>query len=179
MDKKKLIHQMFFGVGDIYKIKIMNRRIILSESEKGRILSMHKRTINNEHINEALTSPELVLEQPWLTHSTRVSKIADEIQKAMKWVKIGMEDGFVKAICMCKTGDEIFDLERTLERRFNTAGGNTLESTINNALGSGFLGLGNDTKERIQVKNCLNKASQKTFHKDFVTIKNDKIKITW
>ena len=171
MDKKKLIHQMFFGVGDIYKIKIMNRRIILSESEKGRILSMHKRTINNEHINETLTSPELVLEQ--------VSKIADEIQKAMKWVKIGMEDDFVKAICMCKTGDEIFDLERTLERRFNTAGGNTLESTINNALGSGFLGLGNDTKERIQVKNCLNKASQKTFHKDFVTIKNDKIKITW
>ena len=149
----------------------MNRRIILSESEKGRILSMHKRTINNEHINETLTSPELVLEQ--------VSKIADEIQKAMKWVKIGMEDDFVKAICMCKTGDEIFDLERTLERRFNTAGGNTLESTINNALGSGFLGLGNDTKERIQVKNCLNKASQKTFHKDFVTIKNDKIKITW
>ena len=155
----------------------MNRRIILSESEKGRILSMHKRTINNEHINEALTSPELVLEQPWLTHSTRVSKIADEIQKAMKWVKIGMEDDFVKAICMCKTYDDIIELDRILERRFGTAGGNTLESTINNAIGSGFLGFGNDIEERIKIKNCLNKATQKTLHKDLVTIKNNKIKI--
>ena len=169
MDKKKLIHQMFFGVGDIYKIKIMNRRIILSESEKGRILSMHKRTINNEHINETLTSPELVLEQ--------VSKIADEIQKAMKWVKIGMEDDFVKAICMCKTYDDIIELDRILERRFGTAGGNTLESTINNAIGSGFLGFGNDIEERVKIKNCLNKATQKTLHKDLVTIKNNKIKI--
>ena len=161
----------------------MNRKIILSESEKVRILSMHKRAINNEHINEALTSPELVLEQPWLTHSTQVSKIADEIQKSIggifgNFVNVD-EDGFVKAICKCKTGDEIFDLEGTLGRRFNSPTGNTIESTINRALGRNLLGLNDDTKERIQIKNCLNKASQLTFHKDFATIKDNKIKITW
>jgi hypothetical protein len=153
----------------------MNRKIILSESEKAIILSMHKRTINNEHINEALTSPEPDLEQ--------ISKIADEIKKSIGGV-FGYfqnvdEDGFVKAICKCKTYSDIFELDNALERRFNTAGGGTLEYIINRAITDGLTAMGSDTKERIEIKNCLNKASNITFKRDIATIKDNKIKITW
>ena len=149
----------------------MNRKIILSESEKSIILSMHKRTINNQHINEELTSPEPDLEQ--------IRKIADEIEKSMGVFNTD-EDAFVKAICKCKTYSDIFELDSELERRNNSAGGGELQSTINAAITDGFAFFGNsDAKERIKIKDCLNKASNITFQRDIATIKDNKIKIDW
>jgi hypothetical protein len=148
----------------------MNRKIILSESEKGIILSMHKRTINNQHINEELTSPEPDLE--------RIRKIADEIEKSMGVFNTD-EDAFVKAICKCKTYYDIFELNNILERRNNSAGGGELQYIINVAIRDGFTAMGSDTKERIKIKDCLNKASNITFKRDIATIKDNKIKIDW
>jgi hypothetical protein len=148
----------------------MNRKIILSESEKSIILSMHKRTINNEHINEELTSPGPDLE--------RIRKIADEIEKSMGILNTD-EDAFVKAICKCKTYSDIFELDSELERRNNSAGGGELQYIINVAIRDGFTAMGSDTKERIKIKDCLNKASNITFQRDIATIKDNKIKIDW
>ena len=153
----------------------MNRKIILSESEKGIILSMYKKTINNEHINEELTSPEPDLE--------KISKIADEIKKSISSV-FGYfqnvdEDSFVKAICKCKTYSELYELDNELERRFNYAGGGLLEYIINRAITDGLTDMGSDTKERIKIKDCLNKASNISQKRDIATIKDDKIEIDW
>jgi hypothetical protein len=148
----------------------MNRKIILSESEKSIILSMHKRTINNEHINEELTSPGPDLE--------RIRKIADDIEKSMGVFNTD-EDAFVKAICKCKTYSDIFELDSELERRNNSAGGGELQYIINSAIRDGLTAMGSDTKERIKIKDCLNKASNITFQRDIATIKDNEIKITW
>jgi hypothetical protein len=151
----------------------MNRKIILSESEKGIILSMHKRTINNEHINEELTSPE---PEPDLE---QIRKIADEIEKSMGVFNTD-EDAFVKAICKCKTYSELYELDNEIERRNNGAGGGFLEHTINAAITDGFAFFGNsDAKERIKIKDCLNKASNISQKRDIATIKDDKIEIDW
>ena len=151
----------------------MNRKIILSESEKAIILSMHKRTINNEHINEELTSPE---PEPDLE---QIRKIADEIEKSMGVFNTD-EDAFVKAICKCKTFWELWALDGELERRDNGAGGGFLEYTINAAITDGYAFFGNsDAKERIKIKDCLNKASNITKKRDIATIKDNKIKIDW
>jgi hypothetical protein len=149
----------------------MNRKIILSESEKGIILSMYKKTINEE-----LTTPEQITPEPDLK---KISKIADEIDKSMGVFNTD-EDAFVKAICKCKTYSELYELDNELERRNNGAGGGFLEYTINNAITDGYAFFGNsDAKERIKIKDCLNKASNITKKRDIATIKDDKIEITW
>jgi hypothetical protein len=149
----------------------MNRKIILSESEKGIILSMYKKTINEE-----LTTPEQITPKPDLK---KISKIADEIEKSMGVFNTD-EDAFVKSICKCKTYSDIFELDDEIERRNNGAGGGFLESTINAAITDGFAFFGNsDAKERIKIKDCLNKASNITFQRDIATIKDNKIKIDW
>jgi hypothetical protein len=148
----------------------MNRKIILSESEKGIILSMYKRTINEE-----LTTPEQIIPKPDLK---KISKIADEIEKSMGILNTD-EDAFVKAICKCKTYSDIFELDSELERRNNSAGGGELQYIINVAIRDGFTAMGSDTKERIKIKDCLNKASNITFQRDIATIKDNKIKIDW
>jgi hypothetical protein len=151
----------------------MNRKIILSESEKSIILSMHKRTINNEHINEELTSPE---PEPDLE---QIRKIADEMEKSMGVFNTD-EDAFVKAICKCKTYSELRALDNEIERRKNGAGGGFLEAAINAAITDGFAFFGNsDAKERIKIKDCLNKASNITEKRNIATIKGDKIEIDW
>jgi len=149
----------------------MNRKIILSESEKAKILSMHKKTINEE-----LTTPEPIIPKPDLK---KISKIADEMEKSMG-VFNDDEDAFVKAICKCKTFSELYALDDELERRNNGAGGGFLEYTINNAITDGYAFFGNsDAKERIKIKDCLNKASNISQKRDIATIKGDKIEIDW
>jgi hypothetical protein len=149
----------------------MNRKIILSESEKGIILSMYKKTINEE-----LTTPEQITPEVDLK---KISKIADEIEKSMGVFNTD-EDAFVKAICKCKTYSDIFELDSELERRNNSAGGGELQYIINAAITDGFAFFGNsDAKERIKIKDCLNKASNITFQRDIATIKDNKIKIDW
>jgi hypothetical protein len=149
----------------------MNRKIILSESEKGIILSMYKKTINEE-----LTTPEQIIPKPDLK---KISKIADEMEKSMG-VFNDDEDAFVKAICKCKTYSELYALDNEIERRNNGAGGGFLEAAINAAITDGFAFFGNsDAKERIKIKDCLNKASNIDKKRDIATIKGDKIEIDW
>ena len=149
----------------------MNRKIILSESEKGIILSMYKKTINEE-----LTTPEQITPEPDLK---KISKIADEMEKSMG-VFNDDEDAFVKAICKCKTYSELYALDNEIERRNNGAGGGFLEAAINAAITDGFAFFGNsDAKERIKIKDCLNKASNISQKRDIATIKDDKIEIDW
>lgn len=149
----------------------MNRKIILSESEKGIILSMYKKTINEE-----LTTPEQITPEVDLK---KISKIADEIDKSMGIFNTD-EDAFVKAICKCKTFWELWALDGELERRDNGAGGGFLEYTINAAITDGYAFFGNsDAKERIKIKDCLNKASNITKKRDIATIKDGKIEIDW
>ena len=149
----------------------MNRKIILSESEKGIILSMYKKTINEE-----LTTPEPIIPKPDLK---KISKIADEIDKSFGIFNTD-EDAFVKAICKCKTFWELWALDGELERRDNGAGGGFLEYTINAAITDGYAFFGNsDAKERIKIKDCLNKASNITKKRDIATIKDGKIEIDW
>ena len=151
----------------------MNRKIILSESEKGIILSMYKKTIN-----EQFTTPEQIMlkTKPDLK---KISKIADEMEKSMGVFNTD-EDAFVKAICKCKTYSELYALDNEIERRNNGAGGGFLEAAINAAITDGFAFFGNsDAKERIKIKDCLNKASNISQKRNIATIKGDKIEIDW
>jgi len=106
----------------------------------------------------------------------QISGIADDIETAIssffgKYVDVS-EEGVANAICMCETYSDIEDLNTELEK----LGG--LQHVINRAITDGLTAMGSDTKERIKIAGCLNKAANKSGKGDVADIAGDKLTIT-
>ena len=106
----------------------------------------------------------------------QISGIADEIENAISMVG-GVyvdvrEEGVANAICKLEVYSDIEDLDTELK---NMGG---LQSVINKAITDGFTAMGSDTKERIKIAGCLNKASNKSDKGDVADIAGDKLTIT-
>lgn len=106
----------------------------------------------------------------------QISSIADDIEEAISswfgdYVNVD-EDGIASAICKCETYSDIEDLDTELNR----LGG--LQYVINSAITDGLTAMGSDTEERIKIKNCLNKASNRSGKGDVADIAGDKLTIT-
>ena len=105
----------------------------------------------------------------------QISGIADEIENAISMVG-GVyvdvrEEGVANAICKLEVYTDITDLDIELQNK----GG--LQSVINKAITDGFTAMGSDTKERIKIAGCLNKASNKSNKGDVADIAGDKLTI--
>ena len=106
----------------------------------------------------------------------QISGIADEIENAISsiggvYVDV-REEGVANAICKLEVYTDITDLDIELQNK----GG--LQSVINKAITDGFTAMGSDTKERIKIAGCLNKASNKSGKGDVADIAGDKLTIT-
>ena len=106
----------------------------------------------------------------------QISGIADDIESAISsiggaYVNVN-EEGVANAICMCETYSDIEDLDTELQK----LGG--LQFVINKAITDGLTAMGSDTKERIKIAGCLNKASNKSGKGDVADIAGDKLTIT-
>ena len=106
----------------------------------------------------------------------QISGIADDIESAIssyfgKYVDIN-EEGVANAICMCETYSDIEDLDTELQK----LGG--LQHVINKAITDGLTAMGSDTKERIKIAGCLNKASNRSGKGNVADIAGDKLTIT-
>ncbi len=106
----------------------------------------------------------------------QISSIADDIEEAISswfgdYVNVD-ENGVASAICKCETYSDIEDLDTEL----NSLGG--LQYVINRAITDGLTAMGSDTEERIKIKNCLNKASNRSGKGDVADIAGDKLTIT-
>jgi hypothetical protein len=106
----------------------------------------------------------------------QISGMADEIEGAIthwgvNYVNVE-EEGIANAICKCETYSDIEDLDTELQRH----GG--LQYVINKAITDGLTAMGSDTKERIKIAGCLNKASNKSGKGDVADIAGDKLTIT-
>ncbi len=73
---------------------------------------------------------------------------------------------------MCETYSDIEDLDTELQK----LGG--LQHVINKAITDGLTAMGSDTKERIKIADCLNKASKKSGKGNVADIAGDKLTIT-
>ena len=105
----------------------------------------------------------------------QISGIADEIENAISMIG-GVyvdvrEEGVANAICKLEVYTDITDLDIELQNK----GG--LQSVINKAITDGFTAMGSDTKERIKIAGCLNKASNKSNKGDVADIAGDKLTI--
>jgi hypothetical protein len=106
----------------------------------------------------------------------QISGMADDIETAIssllgKYVDVS-EDGVANAICKCETYSDIEDLDTELKK----LGG--LQHVINRAITDGFTAMGSDTKERIKIAGCLNKAANKSGKGNVADIAGDKLTIT-
>ena len=103
----------------------------------------------------------------------QISGIADEIENAISMVGgvYVREEGVANAICKLEVYTDITDLDIELQNK----GG--LQSVINKAITDGFTAMGSDTKERIKIAGCLNKASNKSNKGDVADIAGDKLTI--
>ncbi len=102
---------------------------------------------------------------------SQIDTIEDALRKARGWNVNPDEVGIANAICKLQTYSDIEDLDDEL-RDF---GG--LQSFINSSITNGLTTMGSDIEERIKIKGCLNKASNRSGKGDISAIAGGKLTI--
>lgn len=100
-----------------------------------------------------------------------IDEIEDIIRIARGWNINPDEEGIAEGICKLETYSDITDLDNELR---NVGG---LEYFINSSITNGLTTWGSDSKERREIKACLNKASNNSGKGDIADIVGDKLSI--
>jgi len=105
--------------------------------------------------------------------SGQIDNIADALRIAKGWNINPNEEGIANAICGLETYSDITDLDNELRNE----GG--LQRFINRSITNGLTSFGSDTKERIEIEACLNRASKNSGKGKVAKIEGDMISISF